>query len=137
MRRPLTANNQVLLATVAQKYPTPCTSSFWIPDCERRRDSSETTPDVEATGLDDSQESDYGGGGNSKLGQMAQATPVPESSFEKGEIGFGVVKIETGLMIHASEWKTILSMCFLILEIIQNQKERENEMHIFFQNDSA
>ena len=58
------------MATVAQKFPTPCTSSFWTPDCESLNDTpeaslcrrSETCPDIEATGLlIDSQESEVGG----------------------------------------------------------------------------
>ncbi len=124
--------NQVLLATFAQKYPTPCTTSFWTPDRERRQDSPETTPGVEATGLVDSQENgsggfrghfsgSYGGGGDGDFGQMAQATPIPESLVEKGEGGWYMIKIGPGLRIHPFEWETVSQLCH-ILKIVQDQR---------------
>lgn len=34
LRTPHPSSCQVLIATVAEKFPTPCTASIWMPDCE-------------------------------------------------------------------------------------------------------
>lgn len=87
---------QVLMATVADKFPTPCTASFWTPDSEGQQQQqraevmckpfeADSAAEVTRPAVFGAPESDSRGfGDGADVDSAGASVPYPETTTERG-----------------------------------------------------